>query len=684
MLEAGQHYQGLEIVKPLGNRSTIGNYLAKRLANGAAVRLTILSRDLLAGADERRVFVEALQPLCQLSLTGLADLLEVGEADEQVYYVSEYFPGGNLKQVLGKQLLPGQALRILRDLLVSLEQLHDEGVVHGNVKPGNILLGSDGRPILTDAGITPLLDLDYTLGIDPYYVSPEQVRGASPAAASDVYSLGIALYQMLTGKLPFQADNDFRIAMLRLDEPIPILKDDYAFLQPLLESLLVVDPALRPKADELLQQLEELIVRADSTTFEAQDLPVENGDGLMEEEQGAQESTDMASRIEKTLNEREAQRMKTAPVGIEITDPERKERNSSMFSYLMLLLGVLVGAVVGAAFYLVLPNQGVDRVAPAVPGATAQVSASEADRLLALGKTEQIKKAYLREIAADAASPRGYNNLASIYAAEGDLEQAQALLKQALETSPDYLAIYRNIGTVYAAMARDSYGKALQLEGEQKPVRLQLLGQLVAPVVAAADKPVQKTETVAEAKPEVATPSARQVENEPPVETVAVEKTAVRQVATPAPEPETVKTVEVKDTAPAAEPVQTAGAVVADGAEISAVSPQLFLQRWAKAWSEQDIDLYLASYASDYAPSGYASHQAWADKRKQRIEAPSFIAVEIESLESISGTGDIAELRLVQAYRSDRYQDRTRKSFVLRKQGQGWVITEERSLGRVN
>jgi tetratricopeptide (TPR) repeat protein len=402
----------------------------------------------------------------------------------------------------------------------------------------------------------------------------------------------------------------------------------------------------------------------------------------MEEPSDDKTSADMASRIEKTLAERELERMRELPVAIESADTE-PSRGTSPFSYLMLLLGVVAGAMIGAALYFMLPAPGASRTAD-LQQQEMSGGLEEADRLLASGERELARKAYLALIAKGASSPGPYNNLASLYAAEGDLDQAQVLLKKALETDPDYLAVYHNVGMVYAAMARDSYGKALQLSGEVKPLRLQRLGRvrespLVAQVLKSDDE-IKAPAIQPVAKVEMPVPSTTEkVEEVSP----SVESEVLSVV-----EPVADKTSVVDETS-----VNSGLAVVATEVLVAQdlaisdpsadVSPRQFLKQWAQAWSSQDVDAYLRSYASDYVPGGGVSYKSWQEKRRQRLTAPTFIEIELDAIEVINETGESVKVEAVQAYRSDRYQDRTRKSFVLRRSEQAWVITEERSLGRV-
>lgn len=684
MLEIGQEFRGYSIVKSLGNRRAIENYQAKRLASGALVRLTLLADELLPDRAARNKFIVGVQTLCSVDQAGIARMLEVGDDEARAFYVTEFYPGGNFKQVLGKKMPPGQALRILRNIARTLAQLHVAGFAHGNLKPGNILLGPEGRPVLTDVGVTPLLKLDFNLGIDPYYVSPEQVRGDLPGPASDIYSLGIALYQMLCGLPPFQADNDFRIAMLRFDEPVPQLAGELSVVQPLLERMLDLDPSRRITSSDLATALDSFIVQADAIATRPQvQKDALRGDDMTKKGSADDGSQNIAQRIEKTLTDREKKRLDDAALAIEVAAPERAQGEHPYFSYVMLLLGVLVGAVIGAAFYFVLPEAtdsgGIDRV-------QTLDALDEANRLAVAGNNEKAKKTYLSVISENPASPRAYNNLASLYATEGDLEQAQVLLKKALETNADYLTIYRNIGTVYAAMARDSYGKALQLDGEKKQVRLQYLG-LASPVPQLADVSAEKSSATVVAvtnNSEAYSPATGQTEPAPVKEPVVKGETAAKSSLVDKQKQTTPPRSVPSAVGAAIETQKISTEVIPPVSVVKSVSPQLVLQDWAMAWSSQDVDTYLASYAPEYVPAGGLTLAQWQEKRKHRIQAPSFIEVKLDSFESIRGTGDTAEIRLIQDYRSDRYRDRTRKSFILRRHENSWLIVEERSLGRVD
>ena len=179
----------------------------------------------------------------------------------------------------------------------------------------------------------------------------------------------------------------------------------------------------------------------------------------MEDQSESETPADMASRIERTLSDQEQKRILEEKERIENFPPTLEHGRPKSFGYLMLLLGVLFGAAFGVALYFVIPGQ--PAASEVRSSAADSVEFLEANRLLSLGQTDSARNKYLTLISEHPEEPRSYNNLASLYASEGDLEKARALLDRALKTDQDYLTIYRNIGMVYSAMARDSYGKAL-------------------------------------------------------------------------------------------------------------------------------------------------------------------------------------------------------------------------------
>jgi serine/threonine protein kinase len=185
---------------------------------------------LLAADADRARFEREAQAAAGLSHENIVRLFDYGEDGGRPYIVFEYLPGGSLDDRLaaGTALSVGESTSIARDAAEGLAHAHEHGVVHRDLKPGNILFDGDGRAKIADFGIaqlggaTTLTDAGTILGTAAY-MSPEQAAGEPASPASDVYAFGVVLYRMLTGELPFDAGNPAELAaMHRSAVPAPI------------------------------------------------------------------------------------------------------------------------------------------------------------------------------------------------------------------------------------------------------------------------------------------------------------------------------------------------------------------------------------------------------------------------------------------------------------------------------
>jgi serine/threonine protein kinase len=156
----------------------------------------------------------------------------------------EYVPGGDLKQRIQEGISPDQALTILRQVASALGYAHQKGFVHRDVKPENILFREDGTAVLTDFGIakavgsgTRMTATGMAIGT-AQYMSPEQALGQQVDGSSDLYSLGVVFYEMLTGQVPYQATDSFAVAYKHINDPVPQLNGALAVFQPLVDQLL--------------------------------------------------------------------------------------------------------------------------------------------------------------------------------------------------------------------------------------------------------------------------------------------------------------------------------------------------------------------------------------------------------------------------------------------------------------
>jgi len=197
-------------------------------------------------------FEREVQLLARVSDPGIVQIFDVGHADEGLYYVSELVDGENLASRLRRgPLPPWEACALAAQLCRALAHAHAQRIVHRDVKPANILLSSRGRVKVGDFGIARLAEgstdgAPATIVGTPKYMAPEQGRGRPTTPATDVYSVGVVLYEMLAGRPPFTGDSAVELALRHLQEPPPPLSVRLApALTQIVDRALAKDPAER-------------------------------------------------------------------------------------------------------------------------------------------------------------------------------------------------------------------------------------------------------------------------------------------------------------------------------------------------------------------------------------------------------------------------------------------------------
>ncbi|MBV5299057.1 MAG: tetratricopeptide repeat protein [Rhodoferax sp.] len=246
--------------------------------------------------------------------------------------------------------------------------------------------------------------------------------------------------------------------------------------------------------------------------------------------------------------------------------------------------------------------------------------------------------------------PEPYNNLAVLYANQGQFDKARMALEVAIRTNPSYATAHENIGDIYARLASQAYNKALQLDSGNAavPPKLALIREIFKPNLGAAR----------------------------PAASAAV------TTATPAPaskpEPVAVAAV-VKPSAPAASPMppvvaaKPAAAAADSGATLAA---QAAVEAWAQAWSDKNMASYLGAYSPQFVPPGGQTRAAWEKDRHLRITGKSSISVDIADLK-LAINGDKAVARFRQSYKANALNVSSRKTLELQKSGSRWLITKE-------
>lgn len=271
--------------------------------------------------------------------------------------------------------------------------------------------------------------------------------------------------------------------------------------------------------------------------------------------------------------------------------------------------------------------------------------------------------------------PEPYNNLAALYASQGQYEKARVALEKALRTNPSYQAAYQNLGDIYGKLASQAYDKALALETNATPPKANLLMlRSVSPVtpvtpVAAAALPAAKVASVPVTIPLPPKPTPTPAPAALPPAPVAA-PAPVKLAAAPAPKP-----AQPQPPAPIPTPAPTpTPAPKPDTSERDAVMAQV--NGWAKAWAAQKVDAYLGYYSAQFEPPKGMSRKAWAEERRARIEGKGRIRVEVASPE-VSVNGNNAKVSFRQTYESDRLSARSRKTLLLVKSAGKWQIKQE-------
>ncbi|MCB1634366.1 MAG: protein kinase [Xanthomonadales bacterium] len=232
-----------------GKRSKL--YLAEQESLSRQVALKVLSDEFYRDPAFKKRFIDEGKSAAQLNHPNILAVFDIGSVAGFPYIATEYLPGGTLRDRLKSPLEPSAALRVAREIAAALEFSHRHGIAHRDIKPVNIMFRVDGSAVLADPGVVSAAEQNQKLSIgSPHYMSPEQVQAMPVDLRSDFYTLGVVLFEMLTGKLPFDHDDPFQVAAKHLSDPLPKLPQSLARFQPLLDRLLAKDVADRP-ADAL-------------------------------------------------------------------------------------------------------------------------------------------------------------------------------------------------------------------------------------------------------------------------------------------------------------------------------------------------------------------------------------------------------------------------------------------------
>ena len=244
-------------------------YKAYDSIDDRVVAIKILKDELLNNEEFRRRFKNESKAIAVLSHPNIVKVYDVSFGDRLMYIVMEYIDGITLKEYIEQQKVIRwkEAVHFVEQVLRALQHAHDKGIVHRDIKPQNIMLLQDGTIMVTDFGIARFSRSDYRTITDKaigsvHYVSPEQARGDVTDEKTDIYSVGVLLYEMLTGRLPFEGDSAVSVAIMQLQNEPPrpreINPDIPEGLEQITLKAMQKDPARRyQSAAEMLTDIEE-------------------------------------------------------------------------------------------------------------------------------------------------------------------------------------------------------------------------------------------------------------------------------------------------------------------------------------------------------------------------------------------------------------------------------------------
>jgi serine/threonine protein kinase len=267
---------GYQLKSRLGQGGMASVFLAIQESFNRPVAIKVMNPALCADPQFGQRFLREAQLMARLSHPHIVPVFDVGTHGKLHYMAMEHIGGGSLKQKLESGLGDEDIERILREIAAALDYAGEQDVVHRDVKPDNIMFRLDGSSVLMDFGIARSLDSSDnmtqigTVVGTPKYMSPEQHRGKGIDPRADLYSLGVVLFEMLTGRQPYTGDDAMAIGIKHITDPIPLLPLDKRHYQPLLRKLMAKEPEQRfQRGEEVIAALKALATPADPTAAAA-------------------------------------------------------------------------------------------------------------------------------------------------------------------------------------------------------------------------------------------------------------------------------------------------------------------------------------------------------------------------------------------------------------------------------
>ena len=382
MLSKGQKINDrYEIIKTIGEGGMANVYLANDTILDRKVAIKVLRGDLSNDEKFIRRFQREALSVSNLSHPNIVEVYDVGEEDGQYYIVMEYIEGKTLKQLLKKRetLTLPEVIDIMLQLTDGLAHAHESYIIHRDIKPQNIMILDNGLVKITDFGIamalnaTQLTQTNSVMG-SVHYLPPEQANGKSATVKSDIYSLGILMYELITGSVPFKGDNAVEIALKHMKEKIPSIRKQNPTIPQSVENIVIKATAKNPRNryDSVKEMHDDLEVcmekeNAKKVTFEYPENDIDDSEPITKKKE--------KNKIEKPNVEYTEKKEESIEEDILETP---KKRNT----VILLLTGiVLFLLIIAGIFWLSSTKEVKDVIVPNVVGKETEKAIKELEKL---------------------------------------------------------------------------------------------------------------------------------------------------------------------------------------------------------------------------------------------------------------------------------------------------------------
>ncbi|MDY2776461.1 MAG: Stk1 family PASTA domain-containing Ser/Thr kinase [Streptococcus infantarius] len=457
MIQIGKLFAGrYRILKSIGRGGMADVYLAKDLIlDNEEVAIKVLRTNYQTDQIAVARFQREARAMAELNHPNIVSIRDIGEEDGQQFLVMEYVDGSDLKKYIQDHapLSNNEVVRIMEEVLSAMTLAHQQGIVHRDLKPQNILLTKDGTVKVTDFGIavafaeTSLTQTNSMLG-SVHYLSPEQARGSKATVQSDIYAMGIMLFEMLTGHIPYDGDSAVTIALQHFQKPLPSIIDENKNVPQALENVVIKATAKRlsdryastfEMSRDLMTALSYNRSRERKLVFE----DTENTKTLPK----VTTSTPVPSTTEQLLKKQKAAKVNREAADNKIAKAKTKKKKSHrMFGTLVKIFFAVVVVAIAIFTYLTLSTPASVNVPDVVGTSLADAKKSLTSAGLKVGKTKEIYSdtvpaGHVVRINPAAGSSKKEGSRVDIYVSSSELDDY---------TGQNYQEVIKKLGDKYS------------------------------------------------------------------------------------------------------------------------------------------------------------------------------------------------------------------------------------------